>query len=232
MERKKIIELIKLDVLGCLNEKNREELQLVRLTTEDFPLKELADYQFVVALLPTVLEIRTPATELKDKTAMKLYNLREEIKAKIEAKKALETVAEPVEVKLEQAENEEFGELIEVKEQIVVEEEVAVGAGEETQFGGLGSAIPRDDPFAVIDIHKERRMPDNFRQEVREVVETLLPKQQPDKEMIEKITRDYINSQLKREIESVNQSLKQSRMLSYIFFAVTLILIAVLFFIK
>lgn len=232
MERKKIIELIKLDVLGCLNEKNREELQSERLTAEDFPLKELADYQFVVALLPTVLEIRTPATELKDKTAMKLYNLREEIKAKIEAKKALETVAEPVEVKLEQAENEEFGELIEVKEQIVVEEEVAVGAGEETQFGGLGSAIPRDDPFAVIDIHKERRMPDNFRQEVREVVETLLPKQQPDKEMIEKITRDYINSQLKREIESVNQSLKQSRMLSYIFFAVTLILIAVLFFIK
>ncbi|MBK9097050.1 MAG: hypothetical protein IPM14_02810 [bacterium] len=232
MERKKIIELIKLDVLGCLNEKNREELQSQRLTAEEFPLRELADYQFVVALLPTVLEIRTPATELKDKTAMKLYNLREEIKAKIEAKKALETVAEPVEVKLEQAENEEFGELIEVKEKVVVEEEVAVGVGEEIQLGGFNSAIPKDDPFKVISSHKEKRTPDNFLQEVREAVESIVPKQQPDKEMIEKITRDYINSQLKREIESMNQSLKQSRMLSYIFFAVTLILIAVLFFIK
>lgn len=232
MERKKIIELIKLDVLGCLNEKDREELQSQRLTADDFPWKELAVYQSVVAQLPSVLEIRTPATELKDKTAMKLYNLREEIKAKIEAKKALETVTETVELKLEQTENEEFGELIEVKEKVVVEEEVAVGVGEEIQLGGFGSAIPKEDPFKVISSHREKRTPDNFLQQVREAVESIVPKQQPDKEMIEKITRDYINSHLTREIESINRSLKQSRMLSFIFFAVTLILIAVLYFIK
>lgn len=232
MERKKIIELIKLDVLSCLNERDREELQTLRLTADDFPLKELAEYQFIVALLPSVLEIRTPASELKDKTAMKLYNLRDEIKAKIEAKKALETVAVPVEEKIEQEEKVEFGELLEVTEKVVVEEEVAVEAAGEIQFGGIGSAVNKDDSFKAISNYKDKRLSDNLFQETREMVETVVSKQPPDREQVEKITRDYINSHFVRELDSLSKSLKQSRMLSFILFAVTLILIVVLFFIK
>lgn len=232
MERKKIIELIKLDVLSCLNEKNREELQTLRLTAEDFPWKELADYQSVVALLPTVLEIRTPASELKDKTAMKLYSLRDEIKAKIEAKKVLETAAVPVEEKIEQEEKAEFGKLIEVNEKVVVEEAVAVETAGEIHFGESISAIPKEDTFKTINNYKEKRTTDNLFQETREVVETTVSKQPPDREMIEKFARDYINSHFIREIESLSKNLKQNRILSFILFAVTLILIAVIFFVK
>ena len=49
---------------------------------------------------------------IKDKTAMKLYNIRDEIKAKIEAKKALETIVVPVEEKLEKQDKAEYGELV------------------------------------------------------------------------------------------------------------------------
>ena len=233
MERKKIIELIKLEVLNCLNEKDREELQLLRLTNDDFPWKELAEYQFITALLPSVLEIRNPAVELKDKTAMKLYNIRDEIKAKIDAKKALETVAVPVDEKLEDHEKIEIGEVLEVAERVEVEEEVVVEAGSGIQFGAIESTPPKNDPFKVVNHYKEKSNPSqNLFQEKREVVETAFLKHPPDKEMVEKITRDYINSHLAREIESLSQRLKQSRMLSFIFFAVTLILMIVLFLIK
>jgi len=220
MERKKIIELIKLEVLNCLNEKDREELQLLRLTSDDFPWKELAEYQLITALLPSVLELRNPAVELKDKTAMKLYNIRDEIKAKIDAKKALETVAIPVDEKLEDHEKTEFG-------------EVLVEAGSGIQFGAVESALPKNDPFKVVSNYKEKaESSHNILQETREVVETAFSKHPLDKELVEKITRDYINSHLAREIESLNQRLKQSRMLSFISFAVTLILIILLFLIK
>ena len=233
MERKKIIELIKLEVLNCLNEKDREELQLLRLTSDDFPWKELAEYQLITALLPSVLELRNPAVELKDKTAMKLYNIRDEIKAKIDAKKALETVAIPVDEKLEDHEKTEFGEVLVEAERVEVEEEVVVEAGSGIQFGAVESALPKNDPFKVVSNYKEKtESSHNILQETREVIETAFSKHPPDKEMVEKITRDYINSHLAREIESLNQRLKQSRMLSFISFAVTLILIILLFLIK
>lgn len=232
MERKKIIDLIKLDVLNCLNEKDREELHMLRLTSGDFPWKELAEYQFITALLPSSLEIRTPAAELKDKTAMKLYNIREEIKAKLDAKRALETAAFPVEEKSETDERAEFAEVLEVTEKVEVEEVVSVEAVSGIRFGAMETATRKEDPFNLATNFKEKAEPNRVLHETREVAEPPVSKLPPDKEMIEKVTRDYVNSHLTREIESLSHSLKQSRLLSFIFFAVTLIIIAALYFLK
>ncbi len=232
MERKKIIELIKLEVLGCLNEKDRENLQSLKLTEEVFPWKELAEYQLIAAMLPSVLETTSPASELKDKTAMKLYNVRDEIKAKIDAKKEFETVSAPVEEKIELEEKAEFGELLNLGEKIEVEENVAIEAEEGIKFSGAESTLPKEDPFKLASTFKEKSETENFFHSTKETVETPVPKHPPDKEIIEKITRDYINSHLSREIGSLKQNLKQNRILSYIFFAITLILLAVIFIIK
>jgi hypothetical protein len=232
MERKKIVELIKLEVLGCLPEVDRETLQSLKLTSDDFPWRELADYQHITALLPSVLEILTPASDLKDKTALKLYNIRDEIKVKIDLKKSLEVAALPVEEKLVIEEKEEFGEVIEVGEKIEVEEKMAVEAVAANQFSGIEPALTKDDSFKITSNFREKSEKDNIFQQTRDFVETAVTKHPPDREMIEKIIKDYINSHFVRDLESLKQSIKQSRLLSFIFFAITLILIGVIYFIK
>jgi hypothetical protein len=92
MEKKKLIELIKLEVLDCLNKADEETLRLSKEVDSDFPWKELGEYQNLAALLPVALPIEFPVSELKDKVALKLYNMRDEIKAKLDAKKIPEEI--------------------------------------------------------------------------------------------------------------------------------------------
>ncbi|GIK59149.1 MAG: hypothetical protein HND39_04865 [Ignavibacteriota bacterium] len=232
MERKKIVELIKLEVLSCLQEKDRETLQSLKLTNDDFPWKELAEYQHITALLPSVLEILTPASDLKDKTALKLYNIRDEIKAKLEVKKALETVAIPLEENIEIEAKAEFGEVVEVGEKVEVEERVAVAAESTNQFSGIEPTLAKDDSFKISSNFREKSETENIFQQTRGFAESVVTKHPPDKEMVEKIIKDYFNSYLVHEFESIKQSIKKNRLLGFIFFAITLILIGVIFFIK
>lgn len=167
MERKKIVELIKLEVLSCLQEKDRETLQSLKLTNDDFPWKELAEYQHITALLPSVLEILTPASDLKDKTALKLYNIRDEIKAKLEVKKALETVAIPLEENIEIEAKAEFGEVVEVGEKVEVEERVAVAAESTNQFSGIEPTLAKDDSFKISSNFREKSETENIFQQTR-----------------------------------------------------------------
>lgn len=232
MERKKIVELIKLEVLGCLPQTDRETLQSLKLISDDFPWQELADYQHITALIPSVLEILTPASDLKDKTALKLYNIREEIKAKIDLKKSIEVAALPVEEKLEIEEKAEIGEVIEVGEKIEVEERVAVEAEVSNQFSGVEPTLTKDDSFKITSNFREKIEKENILQQTRDFVESTNTKHPPDKEMIEKIIKDYMNSHFVRDLESLKQSIKQNRLLSFIFFVITLLLIGVIFFVK
>jgi len=219
MDKKKGLELIKLEVLGCLNEKDMESLKILKESNDDFPWKELADYQNLVALIPLALEMKYPASELKDKTAMKLYNIRDEIKAKIEAKKAQEISSKPVE------EEPQLEELVEMEEIVEVEEKVFAEAEE-------GVNINADESFRLVSNFKEKNESKNLIKETHDSADVHVLKSAPEKDVIEKITRDYIKTHIEKEIDWLNQSVKKNKILSFILFLITLILIGALYFIK
>jgi hypothetical protein len=223
MDKKKGLELIKLEVLGCLNEKDMESLKIMKESNDDFPWKELADYQNMVALIPSSLEMKYPASELKDKTAMKLYSIRDEIKAKIDAKKAKEA---PVAPKPPEEE-------IELEEKVEVEVKVFAEAEE-------GFHISTDEPvteshdesFRIVSNVKEKEESRNLINETHDKTDVSVLKTAPEKDVIEKITRDYIKAHIEDDIDLLNQSVKKNKILSFIFFFITLILIGAIYFIK
>ncbi|RQW78774.1 MAG: hypothetical protein EHM79_21225, partial [Geobacter sp.] len=122
MEKKKAIDLIKLEVLDCLNNADAETLSLSKEVDSDFPWKELGEYQNLAAFLSVALPLEFPVSELKDKVALKLYNMRDEIKAKLDAKKKLEEPPVLVEEEKEIIDEEFIVEEINVP---VIEEEIS-----------------------------------------------------------------------------------------------------------
>jgi len=229
MEKKKILDLIKLEVLRCLNDKDKANLESIKAEGNDFPWKELGDYQNLSSLLPISLELKYPASDMKDKTAMKLYNIRELIKAKIDAKKALEAPEPPVEEILFPVENIQEDE---TAEQIEVEEKVLVEVEEGVQFNPNESMNNKDDSYRFVSKFKGKSEVENpFRKAVE--IETKEPlKAVVDKELVEKIARDYIKSHLERELETLRSTINKNKILSFILFVVSLLLIIALFFIK
>jgi len=212
MEKKKIIDLIKLEVLGCINQKDSEVLHLAKETEVEFPWKELGEYQNLAALLPIALNLEFPAAELKDKVAMKLYEIRDEIKAKLDAKKALEE-PEP---------------LVLVEEPKEVEEE-------EIHLEEISAPIIKEADSPSI---KEVEIPQVSiaeKPEVRRTVEEPAPridhrvKAAVDKDMVERVVREYLKSNMEDQLSSVKQSISKNFYLSIIFFVIALILIVVLF---
>jgi len=227
MDKKKSLELIKLEVLGCLSEKDMESLKTMKESKDEFPWKELADYQNLVALIPSALELKYPASELKDKTAMKLYSIRDEIKAKIDAKKALEIPSQPVE------ENSNLEEKIELEEIIEVEEKVFAEAEEGFHIIADEPLAPiQEESFKIVSNFKEKEESKNLINETHDKIETAVSKTALEKDVIEKIARDYIKSHIEGDIDLLNQSVKNNKILIFILFIITLIMIGALYFIK
>jgi hypothetical protein len=227
MDKKKSLELVKLEVLGCLNEKDIESLKIIKESNDDFPWKELADYQNLVALIASSLELKYPASELKDKTAMKLYSIKDEIKAKIDAKKALEIPSKPVEERSDLEEKFEFEEKIEVEEKVFAEAEEGFHINAEEPL-----TPSQDESFRIVSNFKEKDESTDLIKETHSSTDVAVPKTAPEKDVIEKITRDYIKTHIESEIDLLNQSVKKNKVLSLIFFLITLILIGALYFIK
>jgi hypothetical protein len=227
MEKKKSLELIKLEVLGCLNEKDMESLKIMKENKDEFPWKELANYQNLVALIPLALELKYPASELKDKTAMKLYSIRDEIKAKIDAKKALEAPSQTVEEHLELEEKFVIEEKIEVEEKVFAEAEEGFHINADEPLTPI-----QDESFRIVSNFKGKEESKNLINETHDKIETAVSKTAPEKDVIEKIARDYIKTHIESEIDFLNQSIKKNKVLSFIFFIITLVMIGVLYFIK
>ncbi|MBZ0200529.1 MAG: anti-sigma factor [Ignavibacteriaceae bacterium] len=68
--------------LGCLGKENFDEMVSIIDKKELFEYQELGEYQNLAALLPAILNMEMPSSEVKDKVAMKLYSLQEELKKK------------------------------------------------------------------------------------------------------------------------------------------------------
>jgi RNA polymerase sigma factor (sigma-70 family) len=73
--RKEIIDLIKLDVLGCLSEEEKKHFNSLKQSIPDFPWTELGDYQNLMALISTSLPIEKPPVELSGKINNILVNI-------------------------------------------------------------------------------------------------------------------------------------------------------------
>ena len=199
MEKKKLIELIKLEVLDCLNNADAETLRLSKEVDSDFPWKELGEYQNLAALLPVALPIEFPVSELKDKVALKLYNMRDEIKAKLDAKKIPEEI--PV--------------LQEVVEEIVEEE---------IQLDEI-NIIEQEEPVAQVTVankFEQKRIAEEVKADLRSKVTF-------DKELVEKTVKEYLKFHFEPELKLINAGIKRNLIISIVLFAISLILIAILF---
>ncbi|MGB5289099.1 MAG: hypothetical protein WBQ32_09390 [Ignavibacteriaceae bacterium] len=213
MDNKKSIELIKLEVLGCINEKDRESLLKMKENDENFSWKVFAEYQNLVALLPLTLTLNYPENDLKDKTATKLYKIRDEIKAKLDAKKPKETLVEPPleeTLSMEEAVLEKVEEGVQVKSEELLQDEKV--------------------PSVIQTGLQEKTVSENPKYNV-ESKDTITAKAVPDRELIEKITREYFKSYIEKELETIKQGMKKNRLLSLALFLFTLVLIVVLYFV-
>jgi len=234
MDKKKSVDLIKLEVLGSINDKDRETLQTLKNEGEDFPWKELGEYQNLIAILPLSLELKHPATELKDKTAKKLYSIRDQIKAKVDAKKVAEMPVEIVESASETLQEIEFQEEVTdnlVTEQIEIEEkefaEVEEGFNVDAEI-----ALGKKERARSSNRYKEKSESESFFKQPEETEVREPVKQAIDKEAIEKITRDYIKSHVERELISLRDSVNKNKILNFILFAIAVILIVASLFLK
>ena len=213
MDNKKSIELIKLEVLGCINEKDSESLLKMKENYKNFPWKTLAEYQNLVSLLPLALSLNYPDSDLKDKTANKLYKIRDEIKAKLDAKKPKETTAEPVVDKKSDTKD-------------VVLEEVT----EEIQIKEEEISLDEDKSVKVQTSITEKTFTETSKYDT-EIKSSIMPKAVPDKELVEKIMRDYFKSYIEKELNTLKKGMKKNRLLSLALFVFAIILIVVLYFI-
>jgi hypothetical protein len=200
MEKKKAIDLIKLEVLDCLNNADAETLSLSKKVDSDFPWKELGEYQNLAAFLSVALPLEFPVSELKDKVALKLYNMRDEIKAKLDAKRKQDEP--PV--------------LIEEETEIIDEEFIV----EETNVPVIEEEIS---PLSVSGRIEQKRT------EEISAKSDLRNKATYDKELVEKTVKEYFKFHFEPELKSIRNSVKRNFFISLALFAISLILIVILF---
>ena len=201
MEKKKAIDLIKLEVLDCLNNGDAETLRLSKQVDSDFPWKELGEYQNLADFLSVALPLEFPVSELKDKVALKLYNMRDEIKAKLDAKKKLEEPPVLVE-----------------EEEIIVDEEITI---DEISAPVIEEEIA---PVAVAGRIEQKRIAEDV-----SIKTELRNKAAFDKELVEKTVKEYIKSHIEPELKFIKANIKRNLIISLALFAISLILIVILF---
>jgi hypothetical protein len=200
MEKKKAIDLIKLEVLDCLNNTDVETLSLSKEVDSDFPWKELGEYQNLAAFLSVALPLEFPVSELKDKVALKLYNMRDEIKAKLDARRKLEEP--PV--------------LVEEEKEIIDEEFIV----EETNVPVIEEEIS---PLSVSGRIEQKRTEEiSAKSDLRNKVTF-------DKELVEKTVKEYFKSHFEPELKSIKNIMQRNFLISLALFAISLILIVILF---
>lgn len=81
IDEQKIIGMLQARSLGCLDENDNKELQEFIDAGHLFPWDELGKLQKVASFLPLALDLELPDAELKDRVALKLIKLSEQLRA-------------------------------------------------------------------------------------------------------------------------------------------------------
>jgi hypothetical protein len=82
IDEQKVIGMLQAKALGCLDAEDKEELQIFIDEGHVFPWDELGRFQNVASLLPLALQLEIPDVELKDRVALKLIKLSEQLRIK------------------------------------------------------------------------------------------------------------------------------------------------------
>ena len=82
IDEQKIIGMLQAKALGCIDVEDNRELQAFIDEGHVFPWDELGKFQNVAALLPLALQLELPDAELKDRVALKLIKLSEQLRIK------------------------------------------------------------------------------------------------------------------------------------------------------
>ena len=80
IDEQKVIGLLQAKALGCLDIEENESLQEFIDAGHLFPWDELGKFQSVASLLPLALQLELPEPELKDRVALKLIKLSEQLR--------------------------------------------------------------------------------------------------------------------------------------------------------
>jgi hypothetical protein len=201
MDNKKTIELIKLNAIGCIKPDDLAALNSLMQEDENFPWKELGEFQNLAALLPSSLVIETPSWELKDKVARNLYKLMDEVKSQQEEEK---TVEEP------KQETEQV--IKEPKDGIAIDDnETNVN---ESDLSGI-KFEEQPEPDVIIEDKPDKA----------ELI-TQLPL---DKELIAKTTKEYVNSYFKGEVKLAQKSTQKTLFISIALFILSILLIVFMY---
>ena len=72
MDRLNILELIQLYTVGCISQPDKIILKALMESDENFPWAELAEFQNLIAILPSILNPETPSNRVKEKIMMKM----------------------------------------------------------------------------------------------------------------------------------------------------------------
>ena len=80
IDEHKIIGMLQAKALGCLDAEENKELQNFVDAGHVFPWDELGSYQNAVSLLPLALQLELSDAELKDRVALKLIKLSEQLR--------------------------------------------------------------------------------------------------------------------------------------------------------
>jgi hypothetical protein len=205
MDKKKAIELIKSQVLGCLDPNTEEELRVYAATGDDFPFEELGQYQNLSALLPLNLTLEVPEVAVKNNVAERLY----ELKSELEATKIVEE-----EIVIEEKTSDAFTiDENKLAEENLVEEEVSFDEELKIEESSAMEVIEEAKVHPPIEeIKKEKKLKDIV-----------------DKEDFEKRTREYISSYYDSIIKDLNNQSKKTLFISIAAAVLALISIALHF---
>ena len=97
-EQSKNADLLHAFSLGCLDQEELFELKEYFDSGEEYEWQELGEYQNLVALLPSILNMEVPGPQIKDKVARKLYRYRAEKKIKKETGENVFSKTEDMEI--------------------------------------------------------------------------------------------------------------------------------------
>jgi len=153
IDEQKIVGLLQAKALSCLDPADEEDLQSYINEGHIFPWEDLGQFQNAASLLPMALELEIPDAELKDRVALRLIKLSEELRTKKileeeEILKAEEDVEE-----FEKIESPSFEPLVETEPEVVeVQEDLDIDINqEETTFNLDEIYLPGFEPVEVSD---------------------------------------------------------------------------------
>ena len=214
MDRNKAIDLIKAKTLGCLTKDEDAEFKEYMESGEDVPWDVLGEYQNLTAMLPILLQLEVPDSELKDNVARKLYKIIEELKAKQKAEHT------PV-PETETAENGDDLETVLDVEEELPEEPIKFSVDDssslsEPKLSQVSSDSTLDLPLAEQDVEKK-----SGREKVEDIVDEKLERQK---------TIEYIDKYHKEEVAALEGASKRNKLISIILFVISLIFMVVVYF--